>query len=132
MTTNKSKRISIDVGGAEHRSPIPAASRIGNFMMTGHIYGRDPSNNEIVAGAENQIKLIFSNLRAILTQGGATPEDVLKLEFKVTSLDLRPAINKEWSAMFPDPASRPARHVEPSGNIAKPAEVSCEAFIVIS
>jgi len=126
------KRVSIDVGGAEHRSPIPAASRIGNFMMTGHGYGRDPQTNEIVAGAENQVKYLFENLRAILAAGGATPENVLKLEFKVKSLDLRPAINKEWVAMFPDAHSRPARHVETSQNIAAPAEVSCEAFVVIS
>ena len=126
-----SRRISIDVGGAEHRSPIPAASRIGNFMMTGHIYGRDTETNEIVAGAENQVRQLFVNLRAILAAGGATPEDVLKLEFKVKTLELRPAINKEWSAMFPDAHARPARHVETSQNIASPAEVSCEAFVVI-
>lgn len=129
---SNTKRISINVDGADHKSPIPAAARIGSFMMTGHIYGRDPKTGEFVAGGANQVPLIFQNLRAILAAGGATPENVLKLEFSVKDLALRAAINKEWVAMFPDEHSRPARHVERSDNILEPAEVSCEAFVVIT
>jgi len=129
---SNTKRISINVEGADHKSPIPAAARIGQFMMTGHVYGRDPKTNEIVAGGANQVPLIFQNLRAILAAGGATPENVLKLEFNVKDLALRAAINKEWVVMFPDEHSRPARHVERSDNILAPAEVSCEAFVVIT
>jgi len=124
------KRVSINIEGAEHNSPIPSASRIGNFMMTGHIYGRDADNN-VVDDPEEQVRRIFVNLKAILAAGDARPEDVLKLEFKVRSLALRPTINQEWNKMFPDAASRPARHVEESSHLTGKAAVSCEGFVVI-
>ena len=63
---SQTKRISIDVDGPGHKSPIPSAARIGNFMMTGHIYGRDPATNEMASGAEAQVKMLFANLKAIL------------------------------------------------------------------
>ena len=129
---SQTKRISIDVDGPGHKSPIPSAARIGNFMMTGHIYGRDPATNEMASGAEAQVKMLFANLKAILAAGGATAENVLKLEFKVQSLDIRPLINRQWSEMFPDAASLPARHVERFDHLASPAVVSCEACVVIS
>lgn len=124
------KRVSINIEGAEHNSPIPSASRIGPFMMTGHIYGRD-ANNEVVDDPEEQVRRIFVNLKAILAAADASAENVLKLEFKVRSLALRPTINQEWNKMFPDASSRPARHVEESSNLSGKAAVSCEGFVVI-
>lgn len=129
---SNSKRVSIDVAGAGHASPIPAASRIGNVMITGHVYGRDPATNDIAPGIAAQVPLLFQNLRAILEAAGATPENVLKLSFKVKTLETRPLINKEWSAMFPDPHSRPARQVDRTDELLDPAEISCEAFVVFS
>jgi enamine deaminase RidA (YjgF/YER057c/UK114 family) len=125
------RRRSIEIDGLGHKSPIPAASRIGGFVATGNIYGRDPGTREIPEDPEEQVRLMFANLRAVLAAAGAGLENVLKLEFAVQSLSLRPAINREWLIAFPDPASRPARSVAEYAPFTAPAVVHCDALAVV-
>lgn len=122
---------SINVKGVNHASPIPAASRIGNVVMTGSIYGIDPATGKIHDDAALQVPAMFRNLEQILGAAGATPRDIVKLTFSVASMSSREAINKEWLAMFPDPEDRPARHVAQFDYLPTPAVVQCEAYIVI-
>ena len=126
------RRRSIDVDGFSHGSnPTPAASRIGNILFTGGVFGVDPAGGSMPDDLEVQTRLVFFNLRRILEAGGASFDDVVKIEFYVKDLAaVRPLINREWSAAFPDPASRPARHVfhyELPGDML----VQCDAFAVI-
>jgi 2-iminobutanoate/2-iminopropanoate deaminase len=58
-----------------------------------------------------QAELMFENLGVVLNKGGATPECVLKLTIWIKNQTLRPIVNSGWLKYFPDPASRPARHV---------------------
>jgi enamine deaminase RidA (YjgF/YER057c/UK114 family) len=105
-------RCSIEVEHLSHGSnPIPAACRIGNVIMTGGIAGNDPATGDVPDDARLQVAHAFTNLRRILAAANATPDDVVKVAVTVRTFDLRGAINEEWIAMFPDAASRPARHV---------------------
>lgn len=102
---------SINVPGASHNAPIPAAARVGNILCTSAVSGKDPLTGELPTDIAQQARNTFSNLRAVLAAGGASMEDVVK--FSVTILDnrVREAVNTEWIAAFPDPHDRPARHI---------------------
>jgi len=127
---NFKTRRSVNVAGITHVSPIPAASRIKNVVMTGAIYGRDPGTQEIPRDAARQVKLMFENLASIIAMSGADVSDIIKLTISVMSLDIRPLINEEWEAMFPDASARPARHVIVYSHFTSPIVVGCEAYAV--
>lgn len=53
----------------------------------------------------------FINLRNFLDAAGGTPDDVVNMSVTLEDDDLRPLVNEEWLAVFPDEGSRPARHI---------------------
>lgn len=126
------KRQSIEIEGFGHgTNPIPAAARVGNMIMTGGVYGLDRGTKTIPEGAKEQCRLMFANLRAILSTAGATPDDVLKVTVFIKDQSVREVVNPEWSAMFPDPKSRPARQTLINPNLQGTQLIQCEATAVL-
>ena len=124
-------RRSIELEHVSHgTNPIPAACRVGNVIMTGGISGGDPASGIVPDDVRLQVAHAFANLRHILAAAGATPDDVVKLAITVRTFDLRAAINEEWLAMFPDAASRPARHVTRYDYLHGNTALQIEAFAV--
>lgn len=105
-------RESIDLPGFGHANPIPAASRKGPFVFSGAFTGRDPQTGELPATLDEQVTHIFGHVRALMAAVGGTTDDVMKMTVWLAEFRDRDALNREWLAMFPDPASRPARHVQ--------------------
>ena len=125
-------RRSIEVEHFGHGTiPIPAASRVGNVVMTGGIAGSDPATGIVPDDPELQVAHAFANLRRILAAAGARPDDVVKLSISVRSFDLRGTINDHWVAMFPDADSRPARHVTRYDHFSGAVLLQIEAYAVI-
>lgn len=102
---------SIDVPGASHKAPIPAAARVGHILCSSAISGKDPASGQLPADMGTQARNAFANLRAVLQAGGATLEQVVKFSITIHDESAREAINAEWLAAFPDPLDRPARHI---------------------
>lgn len=125
------KRRSIEVAGLPHTHPIPAASRIGPFVVTGSISGKDPQTGTVPPGIEEQCALMFANIRRILEAASGTPDDILKVTVWMKDRGDRKYLNKEWLAMFPDAESRPARHTFVSRDLAEPILVECEVMAVV-
>ena len=127
------KRKSISVKGLHHAGqPIPAASRVGNIVMTGGIYGMDPETEQIGDGLEEQARLMFLQLRRVLESAGASLENVVKMTMYLRSHDARTAVNPEWLNAFPDENSRPARHTLINEHLPDPVLLQCEAMAVIT
>jgi 2-iminobutanoate/2-iminopropanoate deaminase len=127
------RRKSIEVEGFNHGGlPIPAASRVDNFVATGGIYGLDPTTGKLPDDVGEQSELMFANLRRILHAAGASLDDVVKMTFWVKTPDARPVINLGWMAAFPDPSSRPARHTLQNDHLPANMLVQCEAWAVIA
>jgi 2-iminobutanoate/2-iminopropanoate deaminase len=126
------KRRSIELEGLPHTHPIPAASRIGPFVMTGSISGKDPHTGQIPPGIEEQCALVFANVRRLIEAASGTPEDILKMTVWMKDLSDRKHLNKGWLALFPDPESRPARHTFVSRDLVEPILVECEFVAVVS
>lgn len=102
-------RRSIELEGFGHANPIPAARQIGPFLASGALTGRDPETREMPEGLPEQCANVFRHVRALLAAAGGTPDDVLKMTFHLADPRDRVALNREWLAMYPDPAQRPAR-----------------------
>lgn len=102
---------SIDLPGASHNAPIPAAARVGNVLCSSAIAGKDAATGQLPPDVATQARHAFANLRAVLAAGGATLADVVKLTVAIKDNAVREAINAEWLACFPDPHDRPARHI---------------------
>jgi len=124
------KRQSIQVDGLAHGDlPIPTASRVGPWLATGGIRGVDRRTHQIPEDPALQADLMYENLAAVLEAGGANPQTVLKVTVWIKSAELRPIVNPGWLRLFPDPASRPARHVlihDLPGRMA----IQCEALAI--
>jgi 2-iminobutanoate/2-iminopropanoate deaminase len=115
----------------EHVNPIPNASRIGSLLVSGGIFGKDPSTGKVPEGIEAQCAQTFANIRTVLQAGGATPEDVIKLSVWLKDMAYRPVVNKYYVEIFPDEHSRPARHTFPTPDLREPLLVECEIMAVI-
>ncbi len=123
-------RISVHIPGFTHANPIPAASMIGPFLCSGAITGRDPATGEMPASPDNQCANVFVHVRALLEAAGGTTDDILKMTFHLADRNDRDALNREWLAMFPDPASRPARQ-SLAARLDGAALIHCDLLAVV-
>jgi 2-iminobutanoate/2-iminopropanoate deaminase len=105
------KRQSVNFASFRHQNPIPNASRIGNVMMSSVISGVDPGTRNLPADLARQITNVFTHIRNAVEAAGGSPNDIIKINFWMKEPATgRGALNDEWVKMFPDEASRPARH----------------------
>lgn len=107
------ERRSINVESFGHVNPIPAASRIGSLLMSSVISGRDPASGGMPPTIEGQCAQMFRRVREIIEAAGGTPDHIIKMTVWLRDPGSRDALNAEWVKLFPDPASRPARHALP-------------------
>lgn len=102
---------SLHVPHVGHKAPIPLGARVGNILCSSAIAGRDPADGHLPPEATTQIAHAFTNLRALLAAGGASPDDVVRLAVTLADDALRDAVNAQWLALWPDADDRPARHI---------------------
>ncbi len=120
-------RKSIYIDGFSHgNNPVPAASIIQNTLMTGAIFGTVRETGKVPELVEDQCRLMFENVGRILDAAGGTFEDILKMTFYIRPGLSRDLINTHWAARFPDPASRPARHVIVSDTLPASMSLQCD------
>ena len=125
------KRKSINYPGFKHENPIPNASRIGSILMSSIISGRDPETGKAPPEAEAQIANIFKQIKLGVEAAGGTVDDIIKVNFWVRDPAVgRKMLNGEWTKMFPDESSRPARHTLALPANA-PSHVTCDFVAVI-
>lgn len=124
------KRHSVEVKGVHHKAPIPAGSRIGNLVVSGGIMGLDPATGALAEGLESQAALMFANVRRFVEAAGGSPENIIKMTLWVRDREARATIDPHWMAMFPDPQSRPARHMLVY-ELPERMMVQCEIMAVI-
>jgi 2-iminobutanoate/2-iminopropanoate deaminase len=124
------RRQSIYVESFKHANPVPAACRIGNIVYSGGVYGQDPVTRGAADGIEAQCALMFAHVRSIVEAAGGTPEDIIRMTLWMNDRSLRPVVNREWIAMFPDEASRPTRHTL-KANLEGGMLVQCDFIAVV-
>jgi 2-iminobutanoate/2-iminopropanoate deaminase len=125
------RRVSIEVPGFGHDAPIPAACRVGPFLVTSAVSGKEPFTGKMPEGIDAQCAMMFATVRQILEIAGCSPEDVVKMNVWMKDRTQRPHLNKEWLVMFPDEHSRPARHTFAAPDLPGTMLVQCEVFAVV-
>jgi enamine deaminase RidA (YjgF/YER057c/UK114 family) len=103
------RRTSIHLAGFSHANPVPAACRIGSILVSGVLTGRDPVTREMPSGLDAQCANVFAHVRELMEVAGGSTDDILKMTFWLADYRDREALNREWTAMFPDSDNRPAR-----------------------
>lgn len=126
-----SVRTSIHIDGFGHKNPIPAACRVGPLLESGSIQGNDPATGKPAETIEAQCRFMLDNVRRIVEAAGGGTQHIVKLTVWMKDRSQRPALNVPWLEMFPDAASRPARHaiVAPELDMGKLVECSFTAWI---
>jgi len=124
-------RTSIYVEGFSHRNPIPAACRIGPLLESGSVLGTDPATGEMPADMASQCRNMLTTMQRIVEAGGGGLQDIVKVTVWMKDRSQRPALNVVWLELFPDAASRPARHAihAPELDMGKLIECSFTAYI---
>jgi 2-iminobutanoate/2-iminopropanoate deaminase len=124
-------RRSIEVPGLHHGGlPIPQACLVGNLLASSGISPLDPATGTIPSDTEDQVRLVFANLRLVLEAAGGRPEDVAKCTVFVRDKAIRPFVDKYWTELFPDEASRPARHTLRI-DLAEPLQIQLEILAML-
>lgn len=124
-------RRSIEVPGLHHGGlPIPQACVVGNLLTSSGISPLDPATETVPEDVEKQVELVFANARRVLEAAGGRPEDVAKCTIFVRDKAIRPVIDKYWIEMFPDAASRPARHTLRI-DLAEPMQIQLEILALL-
>lgn len=126
------KRRSVEIEGFQHDNPIPSASRIGPFVVSGAISGKDPQTGKIPDSIGEQCALVFRHMRKIVEAASGTPEDILKVTVWLKEGAHRKVVNQEWLKLFPDAESRPARHTFIDQPLAGNMLVQCEFWAVLN
>ncbi|MDQ2736041.1 MAG: RidA family protein [Pseudomonadota bacterium] len=125
------QRKSIYIDGFGHKNPIPAACRIGPLLESGSIQGNDPATGKPTGSIEAQCRFMLDNVKKIVEAAGGHVDDIAKLTVWMKDRSQRAALNVPWLEMFPDAASRPARHTmhAPELDMGKLVECSFTAWI---
>jgi enamine deaminase RidA (YjgF/YER057c/UK114 family) len=124
------KRRAVYISQFAHQNPIPNAARIGRFVASGLIRGVDPQTHQFPPNMAEQCRHMFANIRHTVEASGASLDDIIKVTFYMATIDRAP-INAEWTKMFPDAETRPARQIMESPMEAG-VLIQCDFLAVIS
>lgn len=124
-------RRSVEVDGLHHGGlPIPQASVVGNLLVSSGISPIDPEAGNVPAETDDQVRVVFANVRRVVEAAGGSTADIVKCTVFVKDKSIRPVIDKYWTEMFPDEASRPARHTLRI-DLADPLQIQLEIIAVL-
>jgi enamine deaminase RidA (YjgF/YER057c/UK114 family) len=126
------RRRSIEIPGFRHEHPIPAASRIGPFVVSGGISGMDPVTGRLPDGIEEQCALVFAHMKEIIEAASGTTDDILRVTVWLKDGAHRKFVNQQWLRMFPDAEARPARHTFVGQELAGNMLIQCEFWAVLN
>ena len=96
-------------GAAQHLNPVPNAAVHRGVLVTSGVLGKDPATGDYAPETAEQIRLAFEQLPAILAEGGAELQDVVKVDLYFADRQDRAMANAHWERLWPDPMQRPAR-----------------------
>ena len=106
-----SRRKCYEIPGVDHgNTPIPMAARVGTSFQTSGVMGKDPATNALPGDGVRQVELVFANLKSLLSVAEVESDQLTFVEVLLADNSLRDEVNKHWTAWFPDPHDRPARH----------------------
>jgi 2-iminobutanoate/2-iminopropanoate deaminase len=127
-TQNPRKRAIVSPDAPSGTGPYSAALAAGNFVFVSGQGPLDPKTHEIMGtGIEEQTKLTFSNVDALLKAAGASLRDVVKVNVYLSDMDDYPSFNAIYGRLFEQPY--PVRTTVACGLQGILIEVDCIAMM---
>jgi len=124
------KTIAINSKNApEAIGPYSQAIRKGNIVFLSGQIPLDPKTMKLVEGVEAQIKQVFENLSQVITEAGASFDDVAKLNIYLTDLSHFDLVNEIMKNYFSEPF--PARAAIGVASLPKGSLVEADGFLVL-
>lgn len=89
----------------------------------------DPNNGELSTGdIQKETKLCLNNIEAVVKAGGASKEDIVKVNLFVKDIEDFSVINQAYAEFFGD--HKPARALVEVARIPKDANIEIEAVAI--
>jgi enamine deaminase RidA (YjgF/YER057c/UK114 family) len=107
-----------EIPGHGHHDPIPMGARVGDVYASSGVSGVDtagPDTLEPVEGAAGQAHHGLRNVVTLAEEGGMSAGDIGLITVLVQDHADVAVVDREWSAVFPDPNDRPARQIMQMG-----------------
>ena len=105
--------------------PYSQAMAWNNLIFTSGQIPLDPASGELVQGdIQAQTRQVFSNLREVLKEAGASLDDAVKVNVYMTDLKDFAALNEVYATFFTQPY--PARSCVEVSSLPKGAQVEIE------
>lgn len=105
------------------------AVKIGNTIYLSGQIGLDPASMQMVDGIEAQIVRVFDNLKAVCEAGGASLNDIVKLNIFLTDLGHFALVNEIMARYFAQPY--PARAAIGVAALPRAALVEMDGVVVV-
>lgn len=132
MTPNMMQRQAVLTENAPKPiGPYSQAIRAGGFLFCSGQIALDPRSGEIVAkDVEGQARQVMENLGAVLRQGGATFDTVVKTTIFLKSMSDFPKVNEIYGGYFK--GVPPARSTVEVSRLPKDVLVEVEAVATLA
>ena len=99
---------------------------INDFLYVSGQIALDPKNMQMVEGIDNQIKMVFTNIKKILNEADMDFSDVIKLTILLDNLDNFEKVNEIMSELFEKPY--PARAAFEVSKLPKNSSIEIETI----
>lgn len=131
------KQIIATVDAPPALGPYAQAVKVDNTVYVSGQLPLDPKTRSMVAGGmAAQTERVLENIRAILEEGEANLNDVVKMTIYLTDLNLFEEMNQVFALYFPTrediPNLLPARATVEVSRLPKDALIEMDAIAVIS
>lgn len=107
--------------------PYSQAVKAGEFLFVSGQLPIDPATGQLITGdIQAMAKQIIENIKAILTEAGATLENVVRTDVFMTDLKQFASMNEEYALSFKGPVHPARQTIQVAGlPLGAPLEISC-------
>ncbi|EOC99803.1 RidA family protein [Caldisalinibacter kiritimatiensis] len=110
--------------------PYSQGIKAGNMIFTSGQLALDPETGELVNDdIKKETRLALENLKAVLEDGGATLNDVVKVTVFIKDMDQFGLINEVYGEYFNE--NKPARSCVQVTRLPKDGNVEIEAIAIV-
>lgn len=110
--------------------PYSQAIKVGNMIFTSGQIGIVPETGELIQGdIEKETRQVLENLKAVLSEAGATFNDVVKVTVFIKDMGQFGRINEIYGEYFNE--NKPARSCVEVARLPKDVNIEVEAIAVV-